>query len=313
MRKLEQFGCAAVFHNVAFFHLGIRNGSGKIMKNLIRAMTLACLVAFIGVSVYAENGGSVIPDVVYGHKDGMALTFDVFKPSVKANGAGIMFMVSGGWVSQWGPPERMMPFAKPLLDKGFTVFTVRHGSSPKYKVPECFADVKRATRFIHLHAKDYGVNPEKLGVFGYSAGGHLSLMLGTTGDKGDPAATDEVLKASSEIAAVVAFFPPVDLRAITGPNDRFPALDFDKALADSVSPLLQVSPDDPPTLLMHGSVDDLVPVAASTTINEEFKKQNVVTDIIIFDGEGHGFKTPEAREKSATALTEWFEKHLLTD
>ena len=154
-----------------------------------------------------------------------------------------------------------MPFFRPVLDKGFTVFAVRHGSSPIFKVPDARADVGRAVRFIRLHAGDYGVNAERLGVFGGSAGGHLSLMLGLDGDEGNPEAKDEVLRQSSAVAAVVAYFPPVDLREWVGPSVRFPALDFDAGLAESVSPILYVSSDDPPTLLVHGDSDTLVLLA----------------------------------------------------
>ena len=71
---------------------------------------------------------------------------------------------------------------------GFTVFAVRHGSSPLFKVPDAVDDVRRATRYIKANAREWGVDPDRLGVFGGSAGGHLSLMLGTTGDAGDPSA-----------------------------------------------------------------------------------------------------------------------------
>src|SRR2546421_12394185 len=73
----------------------------------------------------------VIPDVVYGHKDGMALTFDVFKPKTHLNGAAIIFIVSGGWISAWAPPDQIAPRYQEFYDKGFTVITLRHGSSPK--------------------------------------------------------------------------------------------------------------------------------------------------------------------------------------
>ena len=129
-------------------------------------------------------------------------------------------MVSGGWVSAWAPPEAMLTTDMnrslgftTLLDKGYTVFLVRHGSSPLFKVPECIDDVRRAARHVRLHAADWGVDPSRLGVYGASAGGHLSLMLGTTGDDGKPDATDPLEKAGSRIAAVVAIFPPTELKS----------------------------------------------------------------------------------------------------
>lgn len=275
------------------------------MKRIVFAMA----VLGLALGAYAANDASIIPDVVYGHKDGMALTFDVVRPEGKANGAAVLFMVSGGWVSRWTPPERMRPYFSAPLEKGFTVFAVRHGSSPRYKVPEAYADVKRAVRFVRLHAKDYGIDPDRIGVFGGSAGGHLSLMLGLDSDEGDPDASDEVLRTSSRVAAVVAYFPPVDLRAITGPSERFPALDFDNSLAASVSPILHVSSDDPPILLVHGDADTLVNVSNSKDIYAALNKEKVETELIIIEGAGHGFRGKAAAQASE-ALAAWFEKHL---
>jgi dipeptidyl aminopeptidase/acylaminoacyl peptidase len=135
-------------------------------------------------------------------------------------------------------------------------------------------------------------------------------MLGTTGDDGDPAARDPVLRGASKLAAVVAYFPPVDLRRMTGPSDRFPALDFNAALADSVSPILFVTPDDPPTLLIHGTADQLVPLSHSRNMNNAFLERKVPTELIIIEGAGHGF-TGAAATQAADALTKWFLKHLV--
>ena len=245
----------------------------------------------------------IVPDVVYAHKLGMALTFDVFKPD-EANGAGILFMVSGGWISRWYPPERALSQFQPYLDRGFTVFAVRHGSSPRFKVPEAVKDFRKAVHFIRENAADYGVDPDRLGVHGGSAGGHLSLMLGLDPEQGD--------SGPEKIAAVVAYFPPIDLRTMVGPSRRFPALDFDPKLAPSISPILYVSADDPPTLLIHGDADRLVPLANSEKIHAALEEQGVTTKIIILKGAGHGFRG-DARAEAREALLAWFAKHLSGD
>jgi acetyl esterase/lipase len=283
-------------------------------------LAVVALALAAPASSTALNGFKVTPDVVYGHKDGMALTFDVFRPETGANGAGVLFMVSGGWVSRWSPPETAVARFRALLDKGFTVFSVRHGSAPRYNVPEAVEDVRRAVRYIRLHAAELGVDAGRLGVFGGSAGGHLSLVLGTESDEGDPAAKDEVLRVGDRVAAVVAYFPPVDLResnriVLAGGDaakrlEAFKApLSFDPKYGEAVSPLLHVTSDDAPTLLVHGDKDTLVNVNASITIHKAFQEAKVPTDLIILPGAGHGFQGADA-ERAMAALVGWFEKHL---
>lgn len=283
--------------------------SGSFRSSGLSLIIVGTVGILLSSCVKNEEGPYVIPDVVYGHKDGMALTFDVFKPEGRANGAGILYMVSGGWVSRWSPPDRARNSFENLLSKGFTVFAVRHGSSPKYKVPDAVEDVRRAVRYIRLHSKELGVEAERLGVYGGSAGGHLSLMLGVASDEGYSEAEDEVLKMSNRVAAVVAYYPPVDLRGIAGPNERFPALEFDSALAPEISPILFVSSDDSPSLMIHGDEDDLVPLSSSQVIYEAFREHGVETEMIILKGAGHGFRG-EHLNNARSAMVAWFEKYL---
>jgi acetyl esterase/lipase len=304
------------------------------MTMLTRATATTLTLLCLAIPLHAQSSVSIMPDVVYGHKAGMALTFDVFMPAGQANGAGILNMVSGGWISRWTAPEEAQAGYQALLDRGFTVFAVRHGSSPRFDVPEAYADVTRAVRFVRLHASTYGINPARLGVYGGSAGGHLSLMLGLASDDGDPSATDEVLRMSSRVAAVVANYPPVDLRkramsserfpatlperglffaggvVAPGAADRFVALAFEDELGASVSPILHVSADDPPTLLIHGNADALVDLNNSELIHSALVASGIETGLVVIEGAGHGFRTAEDRAQASEALVRWFEKHL---
>jgi acetyl esterase/lipase len=292
------------------------------MPTIKRSILLALiLTACAAAQVIAQAQIEIVPDVVYGHKDGLAMTFDVLKPKANANGAAVIFMVSGGWVSNYNPPQQTGARFKDLLDKGFTVISVRHGSSPKYLIPEIVSDVRRAVRFIRYNAKQWGVDPNRLGVFGGSAGGHLALVLGTASDDGDPNAKEDFMKESDRVASVVAYFPPVDLRPLArglnpprtgGALDRFPALNFEKEKAPDYSPIVHVSPDDPPTLLVHGDKDNLVPVNNSKVIHEAFQKNNVKTQLIIIEGAEHGFRGEDAKRAGA-AMVAWFEQTLLKD
>lgn len=277
------------------------------------------VAASFAAAARAEEQFQITPDVDYGHKAGMALTFDAIQPK-KPNGAGVLFMMSGGWFSGWVPPEGFVSPAAPdgfkhfreLVDSGYTLFIVRHGSAPQFKVPEAVADVRRAVRYIRLNAKKYDIDQNRIGVCGGSAGGHLSLMLSTTADDGTKDAPDKVDRASNRVSAVVAYFPPVDLREWVGPNDKFPALEFDPQLAKSVSPVLHVTPDDPPTLLIHGDKDDLVKLDNSERILAKFKQEKVPCNLLVIEGAGHGFPGEQGKQASQK-LIQWFDEHLAAD
>lgn len=283
------------------------------MSSMRAGLFIVVILLFTGTATGADV--EILPDVVYGHKDGLAMTIDVIKPKANANGAAILYMVSGGWVSTWTPPAQTATRFQPLLDKGFTVIAVRHGSSPKYFIPEIVADVRRAVRFVRFNAKQWGINPDRLGVHGGSAGGHLSLMLGAASDNGDPAATEPFLRESDRVASVVAYFPPVDLRMMARgavpvtETQRFPALNFDRAKAPDYSPLLHVSSDDPPMLLIHGDADPLVNISHSQRMFKALQDARVKSEFITIPGAGHGFRGEDSVRATA-AMVKWFDDTL---
>lgn len=277
-------------------------------------LVMFCLV--FGLPHTSANEVTITPDVVYGHKLGLAMTCDVFTPRENANGAAVLFMVSGGWYSAWSPPEQTQRVFQPLTDKGFTVFAVRHGSSPKFSIAEAVADVRRSVRFIRLNADRFKIDPQQIGVYGMSAGGHLSLMLGTASDAGMADSQDPVEQVSDRVNAVVAYVAPTDLRIMAedAPDrlpayDRFPALAIDRKTAEPDSPLLHVSPDDPPTLLLAGVKDDLVPIDHSRKIATAFEQAGVTCKLIEFENAGHGFGGQDAQQ-ATTAMVDWFLTHL---
>jgi len=278
---------------------------------LILALAISPLVARAD-----DPAVKITPDVVYGHKDGLALTFDVFTPTQNAKGVGILFMFSGGWYSSWIPPEKDQSRFAALTAAGYTVFSVRHGSSPRYGIPDAVSDVRRAVRSIRLHAGHYGIDPNRIGVFGMSAGGHLSLMLGTASDEGKSDDEDPVLRVSDRVQAVVAYVAPTDLTIMVheAPNhlpayDRFPALSLDLAGAKDHSPLLQVTSDDAPTLLLAGVKDDLVPIDHSRKIRDALEVEKVAVKLVEFPEAGHGF-SPDDLKASMAEMVAWFDEQL---
>jgi len=292
------------------------------------------LILFPSVGLAADPSFDRKQDVIYGRKFGTALTMDVFTPKKDAKGVGLILVVSGGFRSSH---EAIMPAViQPFTDRGYTIFAVVHGSQPRYTVPDIIQDMNRSVRFIRHHAQDYGIDPNRIGIMGASAGGHLSLMLGTAGDKGDPNAKDPVDRESSRVQAVACFFPPTDFLNYGKPGDErihptdhappfraaFDYRELDKQsmlwvpitdpkrlqeIARQISPVSHVTPDDPPTLIIHGDEDRLVPLQQSELIAEKLKKAGVATNLVVKKGAGHGWL---GLDRDLPQLANWFDKYL---
>ncbi len=270
---------------------------------------------------FAETKFQRTEDVIYGRKYGTALTLDVFQPE-NANGYGVLFMVSGGFFSSHEAVN--VGAYKPLLDRGYTVFAVVHGSQPKFIIPEIEQDIHRAVRFVRHNAAKYKINPEKIGITGGSAGGHLSLTMGTQGTKGNPKASDPVERESSEVQAVACFYPPTDFlnwskegddgvgfgptirhQAAFGPQS-FSAVDRQK-LGKEISPIYFVSANMAPTLVMHGDADDVVPLYQAKMFEKRCAEVKATYKLIIKPGGNHGWPGMDVDMKT---FADWFDEHL---
>ena len=277
-------------------------------------------------------------EIIYGRKDGMALTMTMVTPKSKSNGKAIISVLSGNWVSADRMREGFAERSGMYLEKGYTVFGVMVSSQPRYAIPDEVADLKRAVRFIRYNAKAYGVDPGKIGITGSSSGGHLSLMIATADDITDSKSTDPVDKVSSRVQAAAVFYPPTDFINFGGVNTTgtinqaglvmarvAAAFDFKVwndttgtyisvtdtkkrlAIAKEISPINAVSSDDPPVIIIHGDKDVLVPKQQSESIIAKFKEAGVTNELIIKEGGGHGWRNREVEEKN---FVNWFDKYL---
>jgi acetyl esterase/lipase len=272
-------------------------------------------------------------DVIYGRKFGTALTMDIFRPKEKSNGAGVILVVSGGFFSDKAAINQ--GFVGPFVARGYTVFAVVHGSQPKFTIPEILGDMHRAVRYIRHHAKDYSIDGDRLGIFGGSAGGHLSLMQGTAGDAGDPKAKDPIDRESSRVQAVACFFPPTDFLnygvegesalgtgILSGFKAPFDFTEFDaptkafrlitdedrrREIGKKISPVYHASADDAPTLIVHGDADVLVPIQQAEIMVKKLKDCGVASELVVKKGQNHGWR---GMDKDLEAFGDWFDKHL---
>jgi len=292
------------------------------------------LVTVVGRAVAADAPKSIpftaIEDVVYGHKDGLALTMDVLTPQENAKGVGIVLISSGGWRSKKSnvladeePRRKGEHWVQGLLRGGYTLFITRHGSGPRYHVPEMVEDVRRAVRFVRLHAADYHVDPAHLGITSGSSGGHLALMVGLTGDDGKSDAKDVVEQQSSRVQAIVAWFPPTDL-INWGKTDGYKVIEqlrpgFLKEIFGevtdvkeqlrSISPIYAVTKDDPPVLLIHGDKDLTVPLQQSEILKAKCEEVGLPVELVVKPGGGHTW-WPGILDQYQP-VNSWFDRYLI--
>ena len=272
-------------------------------------------------------------DVPFGMVSGGALLMDVYHPD-RPNGIGILHITGSGWHSplaanapQQKASRQVEVFGAPLVEAGYTVFAVNHRTAPLNKYPAQLEDVERAARFIRFHAARWRIDPERIGGVGGSSGGHLTLMLGVFSAAGDPEDPDPVNRESARLQAIVPWAPPTDLVMLNGEygqgtfgslfgmrlmeRDLKSSPQF-KAYRDA-SPVHHVSPDDPPTLLIHGDADRVVPLSHSELIAARMRAAGIAVAELVIPGGGHGAlfpgKSPGAPDH-AQAAVDWFDRHL---
>ncbi len=283
------------------------------MKRLLLPALLAVLPALAAPEATRKD-----TDVEYGKAGDVVLKLDVTRPE-QAPGTlspAVIFIHGGGF------DKRVATLARELVAAGYVYVSIDYRVIREFPFPAAVEDCKRAVRWLREHAKDYGVDPDRIGLFGASSGGLQALMLGC----GDPDS-----KVSSRVQAVCAWFPPTDLEALAHHEEETKnqkEIDFLKGFVGGdlkehpeayrkASPVAYATPDDPPVLLVHGEDDPVIPIAQSEAMLEKLKAAHVEADLIRVKHAGHGFKPADkgkplspSREALTKATLDFFDKHL---
>lgn len=178
-----------------------------------------------------------------------------------------------------------------LNARGIAAFILRYRLGPRYHHPAPLLDAQRAIRYVRDHAGRFSISPRKLGIWGFSAGGHLASTAGTHFDEGNPQASDPIDRQSSRPDFMILAYPVISLTAeYTHGGSRMNLLGPDPApeLVENLSNEKQVTGDTPPTFLFHTDEDKAVPAENSVIFYLALRKAKVPAELHVFQRGDHG-------------------------
>jgi len=255
-------------------------------------------------------------DVVYGKGGDVDLKMNIGRPKDAAGPLPCIVLIhGGGWAA--GNKNDLNGQVHEFVRKGYVSATVHYRFAPRHVFPAQIEDVKCAIRFLRANAEKYGIDKARIGAVGFSAGAHLSMMLGAMdkedgleGEGGNPG-------ESSKVNAVVAFFGPTDFTTNDWPDRTMPILksflggtpsekaeEYKKA-----SPITYVNKGDAPMLLIQGTKDVLVPWNQATAMGEALTKAGVYGRVDLILGAGHGWGGAELK-RTADETQAFFDQFL---
>ena len=295
------------------------------MRRLISVVMVICAVLIVAPSCEPGSGVEIITDGEYGYGGPNQLKLDIIRPSNPPSGRMpvVVYIHGGGWVD--GSKTEGRDLLEPLAERGYFCVSIDYSFTSQQSFPRQIKDAKCAIRYLRAHADYYGIDSDKIGVWGSSAGGHLAALVGTSAGADDLEGHGGWPEHSSRVQAVCDWFGPSDFVAFA---QQGPSIGRDVASAGSVesllvggailenqaaarwaSPVTYVSPHDPPFLVVHGTADDRVPFAQSEILVAALQAKGVWVEFIPMQGAGHG---GEAFEGSwlRGKVGDFFDQHL---
>jgi len=215
-----------------------------------------------------------------------------YLPSRKHPTAAIIVFPGGGYAMR--APHEGEPIAQWIASMGLASFVLDYRVSP-YRHPIPLTDAQRAIRLVRFKATEWQIDPDRIGILGFSAGGHLVTSAATIFDAGDPSAKDPIDRVSCRPNALIACYPVVSLGEFRHHGSMINLLgeNYDKNMQNYLSIENRVTPDTPPTFLWHTSTDEAVPVENSLLFAAALHKNNVPFALHVFPKGPHGLGLAE--------------------
>jgi len=298
----------------------------QTLRGLVFTIAVLTTLDFFSGAASAQKAGGKLkvpesvtfePDIEYANPDGQHLQLDLARPKSGDGPFPAILCIHGGGFRA-GARQSYDGLCLRLAEQGYVAATASYRLAPKYQFPAAIHDVKAAVRWLRANAKKYNIDPNRIGVTGGSAGGHLAQFLAVTadvkqfeGDGGNP-------NQSSRVACVVNYYGPSDFTKSYGKSvDAAQVLpmwlggDLEKAKQKHIaaSPLNWVTPGAAPTLCIHGTEDKYVAHEQAVWMIDRLKACGVEAELLTLQGAGHGFKGKDA-EIAEKAMLAFFAKHL---
>lgn len=238
----------------------------------------------INLAAPVPDGVKVTSDIEYGNVGGRALMLDLYQPAASEQPApGLVFIHGGAWAG--GKKQDYRYYGLLFAQKGFVVASVSYRLAGEQTYPAAVEDCKCAVRWMRAKAGEIGVDPERLAAVGGSAGGHLSMMVGYSSDVPELEGTGGHAGVSSRLQCVVNLYGPCDLTTDFVRNNEYAnrvvknflgrSIDDDLMLYQQASPITYLDAQDPPTLILHGTIDDVVPIDQGDELAAKLKELEV--------------------------------------
>jgi acetyl esterase/lipase len=253
-------------------------------------------------------------NVEYSNPKDQHLKLNLARPSkIDGLAPAVVCIHGGGWVE--GDRERWQATCEKLARRGFVAVTVQYRFAPAHPFPAALEDVQAAVRWLKANAERLKIDPDRIGTVGDSAGGHLAQCLGVGADADRLAPNDA--RQSCRVNCVVNIYGPNNFTGnYPNPNVQnvirlFQGGDLEHLRHQYIlaSPFYWVTPDAAPTLIIHGTKDDVVPLEQGELMYQRLKEAGVEVEFLPIEGAGHGFGGADA-EKVDAAMYDWLEKHL---
>lgn len=255
--------------------------------------------------------------IEYANPDGQHLQLNLARPKAGTGPFPAVVCIHGGGFRA-GHRDGYNALCLKLAQRGYVAATVSYRLAPKYQFPAAVHDTKAAVRWLRANAKSYGIDPNRIGTTGGSAGGHLAQFLGVTAGIPMFEGEGENLAQSSGVACVVNVYGPSDFTKSYGKSvdaaevlPLFLGGNLETARRNHIlaSPLYWVTPLAAPTLCIHGTEDKYVGHEQAVWLIDRLKAAEVEGELLTLPGAGHGFKGDDAA-RAESALFAFFDQHL---